>query len=105
MRLLRGRGRRRGPKTTSKALSVPFLWLNTTWDLPVLSNIASTIVLSVFWQLGSSLILVRFVDVILKAFCALRLVIPITFGLVYRSLFRFRIGGTAKHNHSQKSMF
>ena len=27
------------------------LALNTTWDLPVLCNIASTMVLSVFWQL------------------------------------------------------
>ena len=46
--------RRRGPKTTSEALSVPLLWLNITWDLPVLCNIASTFVLSVFWQLRFS---------------------------------------------------
>ena len=43
--------RRRGPKTTSEALSVRLFWLNTNWDLPVLCNIASTIVLSFCWQL------------------------------------------------------
>ena len=41
--------RRRGPKTTSESLPVPLWWLNTIWDLPVLCNIASTIVLSVFF--------------------------------------------------------
>ena len=40
--------RRRGPKTTSDALYVLLLWLDTTWDLPVLCNMASTMVLSVF---------------------------------------------------------
>ena len=43
--------RRPGPKTTSEALSVLLLSLDTIRDLPVLCNIASTIVLSFFWQL------------------------------------------------------
>ena len=34
--------------------------LNTTWDLPVLCNIASTIVLSVFWHLRFLVILADF---------------------------------------------
>ena len=38
--------RRLGPKTTSEASFVPLSQLNTTGDLPVLGNIASTIVLS-----------------------------------------------------------
>ena len=52
--------RRRGPKTTSEALSVSLLWRDTAWDLPVLCNIASTILLSVFWQLRFSSIRVWF---------------------------------------------
>ena len=55
----RPRGRR-GPKTTQEAFSVLLLWLNTTWDLPVLCNIASTMVLSVFWQLRFCVILAWF---------------------------------------------
>ena len=60
--------RRRGPKTTSEALSVPLLWLNTAWDLPVLCHIASTIVLSVFWQLRFLMIWGWLCNPILKVF-------------------------------------
>ena len=40
------RCRRRGPKTTSNALSVLLLWVDTIWDL--FCKIARTILLSVF---------------------------------------------------------